>query len=665
MKTIKALQSIKAKILTAMISTIFISLTLVGGVSCILGYNGTMSTLEDSMTETAAISAERVSYQLQNYMTIAMEAGSMSQLSDSRSSLSAKKQLLQQKIDTYAFQRYNLLDTHGISLLDGSDFSQRNYFKEAMKGNACVSEPLISAITGEVTIIVSAPIWENGKSGGTVAGVVYFVPQETFLNDIVSTLKISEGGSAYMLDANGNTIAHKNLENIRNQENTIQDAQTDTSLKALAAIESDMISGGSGFSRYTYDGTNKLIAYAPVPNTNGWSIAINAPVSDFTGAVIHSVTITLILLVITLIVASLLALRLAVGIGTPVKACSERLKLLAEGDLDSPVPTFDRNDEIGELVASTTIIVDTLRAIIKDIDYLLEHMGNGNFVIDSQAAELYVGNFEPMLNSLRRIKQKLSDVLLQINVSANQISSGASQVSNGAQALAQGAAEQASSIEELASTIHDISNNMNETAAVSKATQNRMEEAQKQVNHSDELMKKMTVSMEEINTSSQKIGNIIATIEDIAFQTNILALNAAIEAARAGEAGKGFAVVADEVRNLASKSDQAAKATRELIVNSIETVESGNAIAADVTQALQQTTKLAGLAVNDMTKAAGMVETAVGAINQVTSGLDQISSVVQTTSATSEESAAASEELSSQAQLLNNLVGQFKLSDKD
>lgn len=78
MKTIKALQSIKAKILTAMISTIFISLTLVGGISCILGYIGTMSTLEDSMTETAAISAERVSYQLQNYMTIAMEAGSMS-----------------------------------------------------------------------------------------------------------------------------------------------------------------------------------------------------------------------------------------------------------------------------------------------------------------------------------------------------------------------------------------------------------------------------------------------------------------------------------------------------------------------------------------------------------------------------------------------------------
>lgn len=178
---------------------------------------------------------------------------------------------------------------------------------------------------------------------------------------------------------------------------------------------------------------------------------------------------------------------------------------------------------------------------------------------------------------------------------------------------------------------------------------------------SNEMMTEMITAMKEISDSSDKISKIITTIEDIAFQTNILALNAAVESARAGEAGKGFAVVADEVRNLASKSDQAAKATKELIENSIISVENGNAIVNDVTAALKKTTELAELAVGDMVKVAGMVDEAATAISQVTEGLDQISSVVQTNSATSEESAAASEELSSQAQLLNDLVGQFRL----
>ena len=657
------MKSIKAKILVSMISTVVISLILVGGIACALGYMGTQSALENSMRQTAVVAAERVSYQLREYMTIASETGSLPRLSDPESTLADKQQLLQQKVDTYGFQRYNLLDTRGHSLLDGSDYSNRAYFQEAMKGNAYVSEPLISSATGEVTIIVSAPVWENGEAGGRIIGVVYFVPHETFLNDIVSSLKISAGGSSYMLDAKGNTIAHKNLESVLNQENTIEDARSDKSLADLAAIESDMIAGHTGFEQYRYDGVTKFTAYAPVPDTNGWSIAINAPTSDFTGTTVLGVIVTVVLLAVAAIVASLLALRLAVGIGTPIKACAERLELLSQGNLDAPVPDFQRNDEVGALVTSTTIIVNALSAILKDIDYLLGQMGHGNFVVDSQIADLYIGNFEPLLVSMRQIKDKLSDTLSQISASAGPISSGANQVSDGAQALAQGATEQASSVQELAATIHEIFDSTQETAAVSRESQSRAEQAGGEVVRSNELMKQMTVAMKEISESSQKISNIITTIEDIAFQTNILALNAAVEAARAGTAGKGFAVVADEVRNLASKSDEAAKATKDLIESSVQSVENGNKIVNEVTGALHRTTELAGLAVADMVKVAGMVEAAVVSISQVTEGLDQISAVVQTNSATSEESAAASEELSSQAQLLNDLVSQFQLPD--
>lgn len=184
-------------------------------------------------------------------------------------------------------------------------------------------------------------------------------------------------------------------------------------------------------------------------------------------------------------------------------------------------------------------------------------------------------------------------------------------------------------------------------------------EAGKQVELSNRKMTELQEAMSEILKGHQEISQIIETIENIAFQTNILALNAAVEAARAGTAGKGFAVVADEVRNLASKSDQAAKQTKELIERSAKSVERGDVLSREVSVALDQTASFAGETVSFINQVADNMISEAESIDQVTEGIDQISSVVQTNSATAEESAAASEELSSQAQLLKELTGKF------
>ena len=176
-----------------------------------------------------------------------------------------------------------------------------------------------------------------------------------------------------------------------------------------------------------------------------------------------------------------------------------------------------------------------------------------------------------------------------------------------------------------------------------------------------EHVKELNTAMEKISGSSQEISKIIATIENIAFQTNILALNAAVEAARAGTAGKGFAVVADEVRNLANKSDEAAKATKDLIEGSIAAVAEGSDVVNKVTEALERTSESAGGVTAKMSIVVEEVESQTVSISQITEGIDQISGVVQNNSATSEQSAAASEELSSQASLLKTLVASFRL----
>ena len=377
-----------------------------------------------------------------------------------------------------------------------------------------------------------------------------------------------------------------------------------------------------------------------------------------------SIGVILAVMVVATVLVLGTAFKLVKGIMEPTEKVRKALMGFSEGNLDTPVD-YESKNELGDMCNALRSSQDTLSTVIEDICYLLGEMANGNFDVRSRATDKYVGALGAVLESIRKINSNLSDTLAQIDMSAEQVSSGSEQVSTGAQALAQGATEQASAVEELSATITEISNNAKKNAESSELAMRHSLEAGGLVDESSKYMEEMVDAMGNISQSSQEIGRIISTIENIAFQTNILALNAAVEAARAGSAGKGFAVVADEVRNLATKSDQAAKATKELIDRSIESVQSGDEIVKKVSDALSRTVDAAGLAMNSLKEITKAVETEAESISQVTEGIDQISSVVQTNSATSEESAAASEELSSQASLMKDLMMKFTLrSDK-
>lgn len=346
----------------------------------------------------------------------------------------------------------------------------------------------------------------------------------------------------------------------------------------------------------------------------------------------------------------------------PMVSIGNNMGKMAEGNLDEVLDVPEDGTELGELARAINHTKQQTQIIIQDIDYVLGEMAEGNFMVAFDQKEAYRGAYESILNSMQKLKNDQSKTLLQIETAANQVALGSGQVSDGAQALAQGATEQASAVEELSATITDISNNAKGNAQNSALALEHSQKAASFVSESANNIREMVVAMGEISQSSQKIGKIIATIENIAFQTNILALNAAVEAARAGSAGKGFAVVADEVRNLASKSDEAAKATKELIVNSVESVKRGEAIVAQVSEALEATITASQQAEHDIAQITAAIMEQTDSIAQVADGIDQISSVVQTNSATSEESAAASEELSSQAQMLKDSVRRFRIS---
>ena len=654
------MKSIRMKIVACMLIAILTSLVIVGGISAWLNYTSTIDTLGQTMTEMADTAAERIEEELNAYKNIAYVTGCIPTLSDRTATVEEKRAVVENQALSHGLQRGNIIGLDGISILDGKDYSDRAYVKSAMKGETAVSEPLVSKITGQLSIMVSAPIWEGGVPGKKVAGVVYFVPNETFLNDIVASLQVSPNGSAYILNNAGYTIAHKNMDNVKNRENTQEDAKTDKKLKDLAALEVRMTLGESGFGRYEYGGSRKFLAFSPIEGTEGWSLAINAPTKDFTQSTVNGIMITIVLMVVFLLISSYMAYRRARQIGEPVKDCAQRLRLLAEGDLDTPVHEIHTGDETQILADSARTLVQGFRLMIQDMDEMLAEMSRGNLTVDSKCEEAYVGGYRGLLDSARKLSAQLSDTLRQINQSADQVSAGAEQVSAGAQALSQGATEQASAIEELAATINDISGKIIATADRAGDVHSQSSETGREVEQCNEQMFELVNAVRDIGESSSQIGKIIKTIEDIAFQTNILALNAAVEAARAGTAGKGFAVVADEVRNLASKSAEASKSTSVLIEGSARSVEKGMKIADETAASLQK----AVISTENTVKAVDKITEATAeqsqAVSQVTQGMDQISSVVQTNSATAEESAAASEELSGQAVILKELVGQFK-----
>jgi methyl-accepting chemotaxis protein len=318
-------------------------------------------------------------------------------------------------------------------------------------------------------------------------------------------------------------------------------------------------------------------------------------------------------------------------------------------------------NELGSLAHAFLSMSHHLRAVVQDESQILSAMARGDFTAESRCEQEYVGGLVTILDSIHNISDALNDTISQIDTSSQQVSAGAGNLSNGAQTLSQGASEQAAAVEELSATISELSEQVQKNADDARSVSAEVSATAENVAQSNARMQDLIRSMTDINNSSIEIDKVIKIIEDIAFQTNILALNAAVEAARAGEAGKGFAVVADEVRNLATKSQEAAKSTADLIKASVTAVQQGSGIADETAASLLETVERIKSITNAVNAMSEESERQAVSIAQVSEGINQIADVVQTNSATSESTAASSEELSAQAQLLSDLVEKFNL----
>lgn len=649
--------SIEKKISTRFARTIMICCIVLGVVTSILSYISSISAVSKTINNTSSVAAKYVAAALEQYKAIAYETGSIARLADPDKSAEEKASILNQRITDHNFEGGFLLDSNGIDVITGTDLSDRDYFKEAMKGNTYVSTPAYSDVTKSVSYAVSAPLWENGIPGTTPIGAVVYIPDGEFLNDIIRSIKVGKGGTAFMLDANGITIADIDS-TLVGVENSVALGDTNRKLKKYSAICKKMVAGEDGTGTYSYGGVTKVVAYSPVPDMNGWSIGVAAVRNEFLGMFYLSLAITVIFVIIFTVYGVKTGMMLGKNVAKPIAVVVERLELLAKGDLHSETPVPDTNDETATLMYCLAETIQDLNIIISEIDNHLAEISQGNFLI--AIGEDLKGDFAQITQSFRGIVASLSAAMRDIDSNAESVQKGAMDLAGASQILAEGATDQASAIEELTATITEISEKIHNNAQNAERARTIVANMNEQVTESNDHMKQNTEAMNKIREASDKIAEIIGSIEEIADQTTLLALNASIEAARAGDNGKGFAVVATQVGALADQSSEAARNTKDLIQNAIAAVEEGMQLANSTAESLLAVVNNAKIVNDSMTEIAQASDNQAVAAAQITEGINQIAEVIESNSATSEESAAASEELSGQADMLKELVGRFQ-----
>jgi len=385
------------------------------------------------------------------------------------------------------------------------------------------------------------------------------------------------------------------------------------------------------------------------------------------------------------------------SVSTLIGGLTRRMRSLAEGDLDTPITSQDRRDEIGQMAQallsfrSPAIEKASLEASQSALAAKTEaerHLSEAERTAARQAVETAVAalatalarlsdgdlsyrlnqpfapDYEPLRQDFNQAMDKLEDALGEIAGAIGGLNAGSGEVAQAAHDMSRRTEQQAASLEETAAALDQITATMRKSADGAVEAAAVMVRAGEEATASKQVVRDAVSAMKEIETSSDQIGKIIGVIDEIAFQTNLLALNAGVEAARAGDAGKGFAVVASEVRGLAQRSAEAAKEIKALISTSSTQVEKGVGLVDRTGQSLERLLDLVQQINGRVTAIAASAQEQATGLREVNIAVNQMDQVTQQNAAMVEQSTAISQTLAQESDALARLVQRFTLRDR-
>ncbi len=660
------MKKITLNLILCAVSVILLVQGIFGSAGIYINLINTEKSASASTAAAASLAAGYISAELEKALGVAYEAGCNKQLTPLGVTDGEKQTYINQKCEHYGFLSMDLVDDDGKSVFTDTNYSETVAFAAAMNGGTFITPPSVSE-TGEIVINFYAPMWMNGVDDSMTCGMIVVTCDASAIGNLMSSAISTENGKAYIIDGDGYTIADSSNLAFAESVSIEELSYTDSSLGEQAAVHALMRAGESGCQKaYIADvKADCYIAYAPIAASDGWALAFITPADDLLGSCFTTIYLEIAAFVIGLIFAVFLAYYNGRKISKAVETCSERIKKLAAGDVESPVVVVKSKDETAEFARSVFIAVESTRSFVNDLRKMVKLMSEDNFNLDASDRERhYSGSYAALIDEVQELSEYLSDKLSGIDSSASIVCGGANRVSGGAQTFSDSTQTQQNAVVELRGSVSSVTEMISGTAESCADMKDKASRVNDDLTSANEQMKRLMASMNRITNASEEIEIIVITIEDISFQTNILALNAAVEAAKAGQAGRGFAVVADEVRNLAERSSEAAKTTTKLVKDTVVAVREGGRVAGLTERSVKEASEATTSVVSNMDKIVRESESQLQTMKQVSACVEQISSIIRSNTAVSEDSIVSGRELSEQAQLLKELVSNFNLRVK-
>lgn len=531
---------------------------------------------------------------------------------------------------------------------EGWDITERPWFKCVELGKTVLTVPYEDVSTDNTIITVASPVYNNSGDPIGVSGINVTVDK---IKAAMSRYVFGKDGHAIVFAEDGTIIYHptESLVNIKAEEAGF----SEEIVKAITDRK-------AGLFNFIEEGNARRGYLAEVGDT-GYLVLSSISRVEFYSSVIEMIGVFLVVFTIGIIIVTLAIKKVSERIIKPLVELNDTAKRLSEGNLDVFLE-ITTDDEIGELGLSFNQTVSKLKDYINyinEISEVLGKMANGQLAIKLRYD--YTGDFAKVKEAMIHISESMRQIMQRIIDSTGHVSIGSNDLARAAQTMAEAAEQQAVSVEELVSTTNSVSKQAEENKKDAETSAKHTKEITVMMEESTELMNLMMEAMGKIYETSQQVVGIVTTIEDIAEQTNLLSLNASIEAARAGEAGRGFAVVATEIGKLAHESAQAVNSTRELIAVSLNEIEKGNTLAAEVVEALMKAVRRIEDTNTMIQRTSENTVMQMKSMEEVRRGVERISQGIQDNSAMAEETSATSEELAAQVITLNDLVHNFEL----